>query len=74
MAVAARTEPSFSAGTPQVLFEGPYPLSSTYWSDYDVWPGGEEFLLIAAGAVTSPELQVVLNWTADVLQRLPGSE
>jgi eukaryotic-like serine/threonine-protein kinase len=73
-AVEVQTEPSISVGAPRVLFEGPYPLGSSFWSDYDVWPDGNEFLMVAADDVGQPELHVVVNWIAEVRRRLAAPE
>ena len=37
-----------------------------HWSDYDVFPGGQEFLMIAADAVGSEALHVAINWIAEL--------
>jgi Tol biopolymer transport system component len=74
MVVDVHTEPSFSVGTPRVLFEGPYPLASSYWSDYDVFRGGNEFLMVAADDAAPSELRVVINWTAEMTQRLAARQ
>ena len=70
IAVDVQHTPVFSVGTPRVLFEGPYPLGTSFWSDYDVFPDGKEFLMIAADDVGSEELHVAINWMAEVRQRL----
>jgi Tol biopolymer transport system component len=74
IAVDVQVTPAFSAGTPRVLFEGPYPLGTSFWSDYDVFPGGQEFLMIAADAVGSEALHVAINWIAEVRPRLGNPE
>jgi len=43
IAVDIETTPTVSVGTPHVLFEGAYRLGESFWSDYDVWPDGNEF-------------------------------
>jgi Tol biopolymer transport system component len=70
MAVDVQTKPVFSVGTPRVLFEGPYPLGTSFWSDYDVFPDGREFLMIAADDVGAEQLHVAINWIAEVRRRL----
>jgi len=74
IAVDVDVTTAFSAGTPRVLFEGPYPLGSSFYSDYDVFPGGQEFLMISADAVGSEALHVAINWIAEVRQRLGNPE
>ena len=70
------TEPTFSAGTPRVLFERRYAF--THRPDaprnYDVARDGQRFLMIKSeqeAAVT--QLNVVLNWFAELQRRVrPG--
>ena len=44
MVVSIPTEPEFKAGTPQVVFEGPYVNVSGL--SYDVAPDGQRFLVL----------------------------
>jgi eukaryotic-like serine/threonine-protein kinase len=75
MAVEIQTEPSVSVGTPYVLFEGSYPLLSSFFSDYDVWPDGNEFLMVAAASEgATPGVVVVINWLNEVRSRLAAPE
>ncbi len=69
MVVAIVTEPEFSAGTPQVLFEGPY--LNVPGLSYDVSPDGQRFLVLQPQYDDSQvrELHVVTNWF-DELKRL----
>ena len=46
MAVEIQTTPTFSAGTPRVLFEGRYVLSPNIVADYDVTSDGQRFLRV----------------------------
>ena len=80
MAVAVSTMPTFSAGRPQLLWEGRYshgmsascgPAGATS-SNYDVTPDGRRFLMIKDAApdqAISKGLVVILGW-ADELTRL----
>jgi serine/threonine-protein kinase len=64
MAVAVKTAPVFSAGTPQVLFEHNI-------ADYDVARDGR--IVISEGADPSQakgQLNVVINWFEDVKSRM----
>ena len=76
MAVAVATEPSFTQGTPAFLFEGPY-LSFIPGRrlPFDISPDGERFLMIKTGGGTSdgtrPQINVVLNWYEELLERVP---
>ncbi len=74
IAVRIETDESFSAGNPQILFEGPYagseagPFNSR---SYDVSLQGDRFLMIKPlpQSTAQPEIIVVENWF-DELNRL----
>jgi serine/threonine protein kinase len=70
MVVQATTRPSFSAGNPKVLFEGRY---ATYQSiaDYDVTADGQRFLFLKTGEEGRQEINVVVNWTEELKQKIP---
>jgi eukaryotic-like serine/threonine-protein kinase len=74
LAVDIRLQPDVSIGTPRLLFEGPYPVGSSYWSDYDVWPDGDEFLMVRAERLGAPEIQVVINWAAEVRRQVEPTD
>jgi hypothetical protein len=74
LAVEVRTEPTFSAGVPQVLFEGNYPIRDSFWSNYDVTADGSQFLMVAGPETAPPGLQVVINWLTEVKQRLAAPD
>ncbi len=65
MAVAVTTEPTFTVGTPEVLFEEPYYQSGG--RNYDLAPDGR-LLMIKEHSATG-DIHLVLNWF-DELQRL----
>jgi serine/threonine-protein kinase len=75
MAVEITTKPSFSAGTPKVLFEGQYqslPTIST--PNYDVSPDGQRFLMlkpIEAAQSAPTQINVALNWFEELKRRVP---
>ncbi len=70
MAVAIRTEPSFRASTPRLLFEGTYSYGYLDWSfNYDVSPDGSYFVMATEGEPGA--LRVVTNFGAE-LERLLG--
>jgi serine/threonine-protein kinase len=83
MAVAVSTAPTFTAGRPQVLWEGHYshgmstscgPPGATS-SNYDVTADGRRFLMIkdeAPDTAVSKQIVVVLGW-ADEVRRLEKS-
>lgn len=73
MAVDVATQPSFTAGKPRVLFEGPYlptPLTS---ANYDVSPDGQRFLMLKPNESTEAptQISVVLNWFEELKQKIP---
>ena len=73
MAVPVQTSPTFSAGTPHMLFERNFFASGHY---YDASPDGQRFYFIKspdeAGAQT--HLNVILNWSNDVAKLPQGRE
>ena len=74
MVVSITTEPEFKAGTPQVVFEGPYINVSGL--SYDVAPDGQRFLVLQSQYDDSQirELQVVTNWFEELKQLVPSPE
>ncbi len=71
-AVDYSAEPTFSAGKPKVLFEGPYVQTPRSFPDYDVSPDGQRFLMLKApeqGQAPSP-INVVLNWNDELKQKV----
>ncbi|HEV2422601.1 MAG TPA: protein kinase [Candidatus Acidoferrales bacterium] len=65
MAVPVETSPTFKAGTPRMLFQGPY-FSSGH--DYAVMPDGRGFIMIRESESQSgpTEMRVILNWSQDL--------
>ena len=73
MAVPIQTNPSFTPGTPEVLFEGGYFAGAG--RSYDVAPDGQRFLMIKAGdpsdeSLNAPELIIVENWFEELKERV----
>jgi len=69
--VPIRSEPVFSASTPELLFEGNYLIhfpGNTSMPNYDVSPDGERFLMIREEE-PQRRIRIVLNWF-DELERL----
>jgi eukaryotic-like serine/threonine-protein kinase len=64
-------QPVFSANKPRMLFEGPYIPSPRSFSDYDVFPDGQRFLMLKATEQSPGQINVVLNWTADLKHKVP---
>jgi len=54
------TEPTFTLGTREVLFEKEY-LSNPFRANYDIHPDGEHFVMIES-LDSSTHLVFVLNW------------
>ena len=74
MAVDIATQPSFSAGKPRMLFEGPYLPTQTTCPNYDVSPDGQQFLMLKPSepAEAAPaQINVVLNWFEELKQKVP---
>ncbi len=69
MAVPVKTSPSFSAGTPQTLFQADYFNSG---HDFDATPDGKHFFFIKSltEASAPTELRVVLDWAQDLAARM----
>jgi serine/threonine-protein kinase len=71
------TQPSFAAGKPRLLFEGPYLPASIPSAEYDVSADGQRFLMLkpseqAQGAPT--QINVVLNWFEELKQKFPAGK
>jgi serine/threonine protein kinase len=74
MAVDIATQPSFAAGKPRMLFEGPYVPTLATIPNYDVSLDGQRFLMLkpseqAQAAAT--QINVVLNWFEELKQKVP---
>jgi hypothetical protein len=74
MVVAVKLKPEFTAGTPRLLFEGPY--VNVGGLSYDVAPDGRRFLRLEPAkqdAAPVTHLNVVLNWFEEVKRKTgPG--
>jgi eukaryotic-like serine/threonine-protein kinase len=73
MAVDIATQPSFSAGKPRVLFEGPHVVAFGATANYDVSADGQRFLMLKPIEQNSPptQINVVLNWFEELKQKVP---
>src|SRR5712692_774487 len=77
MAVDIATQPGFAAGTPRMLFEGPYEPAPVPIDNYDVSPDGQRFLMIKPSeqAQAAPtQINVVLNWFEELKRRVPAGK
>jgi Tol biopolymer transport system component len=67
MAVDIETSPTFRAGRPKPLIEGPY-------SSYDITPDGQHFLVIKAPApapeASGGQVTMVFNWFEELRRRV----
>jgi eukaryotic-like serine/threonine-protein kinase len=75
ISVLVQTAPSFSAGTPTKLFDGPY-FTAFANRTYDISRDGQRFLMIkdnASGgqASTPASVVVVLNWAEELKAKAP---
>jgi eukaryotic-like serine/threonine-protein kinase len=72
--VEIKTEPTFSASTPHLLFEGNYEKQSGVGANYNVSPDGQRFLMIKPGGVRqegATQINVVLNWFEELKAKVP---
>ena len=74
MAVPVTTTPTFSAGTPRMLFEGAFRIDGGSFRNYDVTADGQRFLMVQE--VERPPARVsqmvlVQNWVEELKQRVP---
>ena len=74
MAVDVDTRSGFSALKPRMLFEGPYLPTGGSFSNYDVSPDGQRFLMLkpVESQTSAPnQINVVLNWSEELKQKIP---
>jgi serine/threonine-protein kinase len=76
MVVSVRTEPTFEAETPQVLFEGVYSYGRLDLTpQYDVASDGQRFVMVkeSSDAEEMPltQINVVLNWFEELKRLVP---
>jgi Tol biopolymer transport system component len=74
MAVDITTQPSFVASKPHMLFEGPYLPAEGTFSNYDVSPDGQRFLMvkpIEQAKAAPTQINVVLNWFEELRRKVP---
>ena len=75
MVVPVGFSPTFSAGTPRVLFEGRYGATSAV-RPYDVSADGRRFLMVQQKerpAVSVSNMVLVQNWFEELRARVPTS-
>ncbi len=70
MAVSVSMDPSFSAGSPTLLFEHPSLEDRLFEYQYDVSADGQRFVLTEpAGEAPEPSIHVVQNWYEEFRDR-----
>ncbi len=72
MVVRVETEPTFKAGSPELLFTGSYSVAAG--RNYDIDPDGQRFLMlkdVEEQASARSQLTVVLNWFEELKRLVP---
>jgi hypothetical protein len=70
LSVEISTDPTFRVGRTQVLFEGAYVSEQFGGPAYDVTRDGQRFVMISADRRPTTRLNVIVNWHADLVNRL----
>jgi serine/threonine-protein kinase len=73
MKVGIKTEPTFTAGSPEVLFTGRHTISLAV-TNYDISRDGQRFLMIKAAEGEEgqqDQINVVLNWFEELKRLVP---
>ena len=70
MVVEVQSEPAFTSGRPQLVFEGPYFLGTSV-ANYDISPDGQRFLMIKEEEGQQDQINVVLNWFEELKRLVP---
>ncbi len=74
VARATATDTGLVFGAPEQLFEGHYdrhPWTYPQLRNYDITPDGERFIMLRPADASASRLSVVLNWTQELLERVP---
>jgi len=71
MVVEVRSEPAFTSGRPQLVFEVPYLTDQFGTSNYDISPDGQRFLMIKQEQTAEAQIHVVLNWFEELKRLVP---
>ncbi len=73
LSVPVKTDPDFAAGTPQVMFKGPYVNVNDL--SYDVAPDAQRFLLLKRqDQPPATRIHVVANWFEELKRLAPSTE
>ena len=71
MVVEVQSEPAFTSGRPQLVFEGPYLTDLYATSNYDISPDGQRFLMIKEEEGQQDQINVILNWFEELKRLVP---
>jgi serine/threonine-protein kinase len=83
MAVPVKAEPTFNPGTPKILFRGTFASGNPRGNSWDISSDGKRFLMMKAAPQTTEtapaapafelprRINIVLNWTEELKQRVP---
>ncbi len=71
MVVEVQSEPAFTSGRPQLVFEGPYLTDNFATPNYDISPDGQRFLMIKKEEGQQDQINVVLNWFEELKRLVP---
>jgi len=69
MVVGIKTEPTFTTGSPVVLFTGRYTIGGPV-ANYDISPDGQRFLMIKQEEGPG-QINVVQNWFEELKRLVP---
>jgi hypothetical protein len=77
--VQVKTEPTFSASKPKILFRGNYVTGCRENPEWDISPDGKRFLMIKSVAATDDDseaqirrkITIVVNWFEELKERVP---
>ena len=70
MAVTVDTEPTFTPGRPEALFDlGEYSYNSG--RNFDIAPDGQRFLMVKSSETSGGQIVVVHNWLEEVRRLVP---
>jgi hypothetical protein len=72
MTVTVQTEPDFHAGTPKILFEGPFELETGGYRNFDVTRDGERFVMILSEDEPLDRLVFVVNFDEELKRLVPS--
>ncbi len=75
IAVPIETDPGFTQGNPEVVFEGDY-LMNQGGPNYDVSPDSERFLMIrqVTSSAATPQIVIVQHWFEELERLAPAAE